>query len=271
MIWKSRAMTDPTARTPTPTFDGLAQGYSEFRPDYPSEILEAIAKRARQVEADAPHALDVGAGTGISTRALAEVLGPRWKITALEPSADMRAAAAREPHSGAAIDYVEGASDALPASPGEIGLILVAQALHWFDRPAFNAQAGGVLIPGGALAILYNDRDSTTPLIQAFEALMEAEVAAYSRDYRNFDYVAEMRALAWTSTVEVHEAHWHRRLSVEAFAGLMLSRANTKSYLERVGADTARRRVEGLASDHADDGIIRLGYRTRVAIAVRGA
>lgn len=253
----------------TPSFDGLAKGYGAFRPDYPEEIMQAIADRARQVETRSPWALDIGSGTGISTRALAKVLGAVWRITGVEPSADMRSAASAEPHSGASINYRDGSSERLPAEPGEAGLILVAQALHWFDRPAFYAEAGRVLAPGGTLAVLYNDRDAETPLIRAFESFMEAEVPTYSRDYRNFDYVGEMRALDWPREVEVHEAIWHRPLTLDGFAGLMLSRANTKSYLERAGEAAAREQVSALARPFAEDGAINLGYRTRVALAVK--
>jgi ubiquinone/menaquinone biosynthesis C-methylase UbiE len=121
----------------TPTFDGLAAGYGQFRPDYPGDILQAIADSARLVEATAPLALDVGAGTGISTRALAKALGERWRVIGLEPSADMREAASGEAHNGAVIDYREGTSQRLPVANAKAGLILVAQALHWFDRPTF--------------------------------------------------------------------------------------------------------------------------------------
>jgi SAM-dependent methyltransferase len=257
--------------TSTPSFDGLAKGYGEYRPGYPDEIMEAVAARARRVEARVAHALDIGAGTGISTRALARVLGETWRITGIEPSADMRAMAASEPHRGAQITYVEGTSEALPCGPGAIGLILVAQALHWFDRPAFYAEAGRILAPDGALAILYNDRDAETPLIQAFESFMEAEVPGYSRDYRSFDYVGEMQALDWQGAVDVREVVWIRPLTLDSFAGLMLSRANTKSYLQRVGEAAARSQVTALARDFADGEAIALGYRTRVAMAVKAA
>jgi ubiquinone/menaquinone biosynthesis C-methylase UbiE len=262
-------MTDQSQDTGNPSFDGLAASYGKFRPGYPTEILEAIAEKARQVEAAAARAIDVGAGTGISTRALAGALRKRWHLIGLEPSADMRETAASETGTGASIEYRDGTSDVLPAGPGEIGLVLVAQALHWFDRPAFYTEVQRVLAPGGVLAILYNDRDATTPLIQAFETLMETEVTSYSRDYRAFDYVGELRALDWVAEVEIRDAHWVRPLSPEGFAGLMLSRANTKAYLERVEPAVATARVESLAQGYAEDGVVELGYRTRAAMAVR--
>jgi hypothetical protein len=59
-------------------------------------------------------------------------------------------------------------------------------------------------------------------------------------------------------------------LSPDAFAGLMLSLANTKPYLERVGPEVATGRVKTLTRGHAEDGVVKLVYRTWVAMAVRG-
>jgi len=42
----------------------------------------------------------------------------------------------------------------LPASEGSADLVLVVEALHWFDLPAFFAEVDRILRPGGILAVL---------------------------------------------------------------------------------------------------------------------
>ena len=65
-------------------FDAWAGDYDRYRPTYPDELFEAIAQRLpipRQ-----PHVVDLGAGTGRASLAMAE-LG--WRVTAVEPGRPM--------------------------------------------------------------------------------------------------------------------------------------------------------------------------------------
>ena len=75
-------------RAPTARFTNRAQDYAQFRPGYPNAIFgwlgEAGMLKAGQIAAD------IGAGTGIFTK---ELLGHFQHVYAVEPNADMRAAA----------------------------------------------------------------------------------------------------------------------------------------------------------------------------------
>jgi SAM-dependent methyltransferase len=56
-------------------------------------------------------------------------------------------------------------SSGLPDS--SVDLVTVAQALHWFDPPAFFREAKRVLTPGGAIAVWgYGDAVLDTPILQ---------------------------------------------------------------------------------------------------------
>src|SRR5580765_3969802 len=76
---------------PTHRFSDRAQAYRRFRPAYPpaaiDSMLEGLAPRAG---AASLVAVDLGAGTGISSRLLA-ARGVR--VIAIEPNPEMRAAA----------------------------------------------------------------------------------------------------------------------------------------------------------------------------------
>jgi SAM-dependent methyltransferase len=150
-------------------------------------------------------------------------------------------------------------------------VVQTAQALHWFDRPAFYAEVGRVLVPGGFLFVLYNDRDPDAPLIREFEALMEGEIPDYSRHYRSFDYPAELAGLSWAIEATSNRFKWVWRLAPEDFAELMLSRSLAKPWTRAVGEAEARARLTALARSHgAADGSVLLPYFTRLAQARRG-
>lgn len=227
------------ALTAANRFSGVAEGYDRHRPDYPAELLaEIVAEPAPS----APRlALDVGAGTGIATRLIAANLAADRRVIGIEPNADMR-----------------------------------AQAIHWFDRPWFYAEAGRVLAPGGALTILYNDRDLTGPgLLGEFETLMEREIPPSDRHYRQSDGAEddqdrELEALDWTARVVRHRSRHAKVMRLAEFAGLMLSRSKLKPYAAKYGADEARHRLEALAAKHVDGaGRVAVGMTARVHIAIR--
>lgn len=64
-------------------FTGKAEAYAKGRPDYPTEAVEGIF---RYIPANTVF-VDIGAGTGIFTKKLAEYGN---KVYAVEPNEDMR-------------------------------------------------------------------------------------------------------------------------------------------------------------------------------------
>ena len=247
-------------------FDGLAERYQRYRPRYPKPALDRIAQACHELSDSNPVLLDVGAGTGISSRALARALGGAWRIVGIEPSADMRETAIRDSVELGHVEFVDGTAEALPSRDGDTSAVTVAQALHWFDRPAFYREVGRVLSPAGILVVLFNDRDGAAPIFQAFEDLMERQVPGYSRGYRQFDYEAEIRALGWTSGVDAIDFTWCWRLSLADFAGLMLSRSYAKPWLHRDGEQAASRHLQAFAQDYAESDMLSLPYITRLVI-----
>lgn len=255
-------------------FSGLAEGYDRHRPDYPGELLAHIAAAPG---ADVPKlAVDVGAGTGIATRLIGAHLPADWRIVGIEPNAEMRGQASAREAAGSSITYMDAAAEALPFKAVSSGLVSVAQAIHWFDRPKFYGEVGRILAPGGAFAILYNDRDLAEPgLLGAFESLMEREIPPYDRYYRQGRdgedaQDAELDALDWTASVARHRVRHAKVMTPDEFAGLMLSRSKLKPYAAKYGADDARRRLVELAERHVDAaGRVSVGITARVHIATR--
>lgn len=92
--------------------------------------------------------LDVGCGTGQSSRAVAAVA---TEVIGVDLSAEMLGFAWRD----GPIQYVRGRAEVLPAASGAFELVTTGLAFHWFDQPRFLAEVQRVLKPGGWLAI-YN-------------------------------------------------------------------------------------------------------------------
>jgi SAM-dependent methyltransferase len=142
-------------------FTGFAGEYDAARPRPPAAVVEVISQWSG---AAAPDVVDLGAGTGLSAVIWA---GHARTVTAIEPSADMRAVAgyrvaqARRPQTAggpaAALPpdwytVADGTAErtGLPAACADI--VTASQAMHWFDADRALPEIARILRPGGVLA-----------------------------------------------------------------------------------------------------------------------
>jgi SAM-dependent methyltransferase len=133
----------------------LAPRYAASRPDVHSRIAEQI-RQTLKLRARIDHAVDVGAGTGLSTRCLRPLA--RF-VVGLDPSAAMLAEARRA--GGAAFARARG--EALPVAGASIDLVTIGCAYHWCDTEAFLAEAARILRSGGWLVVYDNHFFGQTP------------------------------------------------------------------------------------------------------------
>lgn len=144
-------------------FSGVADAYAQARPEYPDDLFDAIAA----VVPRTARVWEPGCGSGQATRGLAARFA---HVHATEPSVKQLAQHWAQPGTDAVSLAVEpGERTALP--DGSMQLVAVAQALHWFDRPAFFAECRRVLAPGGVLAAWgYADFIAPEGMVEAVEA-----------------------------------------------------------------------------------------------------
>jgi len=122
-------------------FSGVASAYAGFRPRYPDALFDWLADLAPRREL----AWDCATGSGQAAVALASRFE---RVIATDASEEQIAAATRNPR----VEYRVASAEASRLDGGSADLVTVAQALHWFDRPAFYGEAERVLRPGGVLA-----------------------------------------------------------------------------------------------------------------------
>ncbi|MES2522869.1 MAG: class I SAM-dependent methyltransferase [Gemmatimonadota bacterium] len=150
-------------------FSGVSNSYAAFRPAYPEALFDALADIAPS------HALawDCGAGTGQASLPLTHRFA---SVIATDASESQIAQAT--PHARVAYRVAPAHESELPE--GSVGLITVAQALHWFDVDAFHCEAQRVLVLHGIIAewtyalAEVPSSGAITELIAAFEARVSA-------------------------------------------------------------------------------------------------
>jgi SAM-dependent methyltransferase len=142
-------------------FSSVAAGYAAHRPKYPEAFLDFLASIAPAREA----AWDAGCGSGQLSVALASRFE---RVLATDASPQQIAKA--EPHPRIEYRCARAESSSLPGAC--VDLVVAAQAAHWFDRPAFYAEARRVAKPGAAIALATyawpSGGPDVDPLIDAF-------------------------------------------------------------------------------------------------------
>ncbi len=247
-------------------FDGLAARYQANRPDYPEPLLTQLGTQA---PAGPLTAIDVGAGTGISTRALKRALGDDWSVTGVEPGKDMRRQAIESTPPEDGIAYIEGAAEALPFEDGSLGVVNVGQAILFFNRPVFYAEAGRLLAAGGLLSVIQNNRVwRKSALLDAHETFVETNDPTYSRSYRDIDLEAEFETLEWAETAQRLEHPWERVIDADRFVGTMMSRRTMKPTVAKLGEASVEESLRALVAEHGNaDGSVTIPYVSELFLA----
>ncbi|MCX4639550.1 class I SAM-dependent methyltransferase [Streptomyces sp. RPA4-5] len=251
----------PQRATLARSFDAVAAQYAAARPGYPPALFDAIEELAGQPLAGA-RVLDVGAGTGIATRLLAE-RGAR--VTAVEPGAAMAA----ELHAAhPAVPLVRALGDALPfRDDAGFDLVGYAQAWHWTDPARSVPEALRVLRPGGALALWWNIPDPDV----AWAAEQEARIARRLPGYHGHSVAPETPDLIRGLGLGLHPVarvlHWTRRVPVDTHLAMLGSR----SYFSAIGpaaAPVLAAEREALR-DVFPDGIVEEAYALDLTVTLR--
>ncbi|GHJ46435.1 putative methyltransferase [Catellatospora sp. TT07R-123] len=143
------------------SFGAAAQTYARARPTYPRAALAwALGDTPRRV-------VDLGAGTGQLTRV---ALAAGHEVTAVEPDPDMRAEFTRTTPGAACL---AGSAEAIPLPDGGADAVVAGTAFHWFDPATAYPEIARVLRPGGVLAPMWNDRDTTLDWTRRLDELIK--------------------------------------------------------------------------------------------------
>lgn len=137
-------------------FSGHADAYARYRPAYPDALFEWLADQAPGHRC----AWDCATGNGQAARALARYFD---NVIATDASAEQVANATPADRVRFAVAPAENSG----LEEGSVHLVTVAQALHWFDLPAFWAEVRRVLEPGGVVAAWCYQLARITPAVDA--------------------------------------------------------------------------------------------------------
>ena len=237
-------------------FSSVSAGYVAFRPRYPNALFAVLAEAAPAREA----VWDCATGTGQAAIGLARHFA---HVVATDASEEQIARATPHPR----VTYRVARAEASDLQDRSVDLVTAAQAVHWFDRPRFWAEAHRVLRPRGVVAVWTYWSFSITPELDAI-------VQRFYRDTVGPFWPPERKLTEDRyRTIEfpfdeftVPEFTIEQPLTLEDVAGYIRTWSATRGFVHRHGRDPVEDLVTELAPVWGDPRSPRLA---RWPVAVR--
>lgn len=239
----------------TARFSRFSAAYARHRPGYPAAAVAHVLAGTRP---EACLVADIGAGTGILSRLLAERLGPSSRLIAVEPNDQMRSEAAPHPK----VEWRAAVAEATGLDSASVDLITCAQAFHWFDPLPSLAEFHRILKPGGRLAILTNQRAKGAEFTLRYNQILDGLMGKHPVEARgnNRRFIRKSRLFCGHEQAEFDN---QRRLGADELVGLALS--SSRCNLDDKSQRTLETQLRQLHDDLAGpDQAIRLPWVTSV-------
>ncbi len=217
-------------------FSRVAGAYARFRPRYPEALFAALAERAPSRKL----AWDCGTGNGQAAEGLAAHFE---EVVATDASAAQIAEARPHPRIHYRVTCAEGSG----LADSSVDLITVAQAVHWFDRPAFYREAERVLVPRGVLAVwCYGRLRMESPLDEMLVRFHQETVGPYwspertlvEEGYRSLEFPFEEFALPSFSV--------EKPMTIKELGGFLRTWSAVQCFIDQRGFDPVERFLRAL-------------------------
>ncbi|WP_017615450.1 methyltransferase domain-containing protein [Nocardiopsis salina] len=214
-------------------------------------------------------ALDIGAGTGEDTVALAERVGPGGSATGVEPANGLRKEARRragDRHPG--VEFVDGDTRTLPYGEGHFDVIRCERVLQHIANPEEAVrEMVRVLRPGGRIVLIDTDW-STSTLHPGRPDLVRRVLGALSAPLANPESGRQLRGLLVRAGIEISDVHASTWID-DGDAGLRGTAAAIPERALKAGAIT-REEADQLSREFSESSRAGTFFRSTTMFAVCG-
>jgi len=175
------------------SFDAYAGDYHAVRPGYPDRLFADLKEQCKITEKS--QLLEIGAGSGISTKELAKLGG---MVVAVEPGGNLAEIARKQTASFGNVRIVESMFEDFH-SDFKFDVVLAFTAFHWINEAAKYQKVADVLQDDGSLVLVWNSFFQADTLVTAEvnqiygECLPEVYGASESAEKVNRGVLSKLR------------------------------------------------------------------------------
>ena len=237
---------------PQNRFTSRAEDYAKYRPSYSGAVIDRIlANLGNPAELVAA---DIGAGTGIASRLLAD---RGIKVIAIEPNAAMTQVARSHP----LVEFRDGSAEDTNLADAAVDLVTCFQAFHWFNPEPTLKEFSRILKPKGKLAAVWHNRDRTDEFTRQYSLLTQK--ASNNDSELRYGTERHLRETSWFNPVRHLVFPDQQALDCQGLIG----RAMSTSYISQQGKlhEQFIQNLNQLYQQYCDrHGLVYLQYRTSV-------
>ncbi len=239
-------------------FSSRVENYVKYRPHYPDAVIDALRREIGftpdQVVAD------IGSGTGISCEPF---LKNGNTVFAIEPNADMRAAAEKWWGMDRNFHSINASAESTSLPDHSIDLVVAGQAFHWFDVEKAKLEFRRILKPSGRVLLMWNTRTREDAFNRAYEEFLHR----YGTDFKSIrhEQIGEdvFRIFYKDSSYKTLKLPNHQIVDFDGLKGRMLS----SSYMPQEGASNFDPMIQSLREifdHHQKNGQVVMTYETEL-------
>ncbi len=243
-------------------FDAAAREYDAARPSYPAALFDELEALAGPLAGRL--VLDWGAGTGISSRQLAE-RGARVVLFDIGEQM-LTFARTRDPRS----PCVLADGNRMPLGAACADLTTFAQSWHWFAKPAAQAEVARVLRPGGYWAAWWSRAAAAgQDWFDRYEDVIAAACPGYTWRYMSDELLAPDWADTAVGRIEPAApvvVPWTRHVAAEQW----ITYERSKSYLINLpphARESVLHQIADIIARQFPDGQMAVPYITTLLVA----
>ncbi|MGB6295958.1 MAG: class I SAM-dependent methyltransferase [Rivularia sp. (in: cyanobacteria)] len=198
---------------PLTRFSEKAENYTKYRPTYPDAVIDKILENL--APPNQLLAADIGAGTGIAARQLAD---KGVNVIAIEPNSAMREVAQKHQN----VEWKNGSAEETNLSDASVDLITCFQAFHWFQPQPTLLEFKRVLKPQGRLAIVFQDLNRDDKFTQDYWQIISKSANNRPPSYLNTK-IAPLRESLDFEYLESAQFNCKQKLDLISLIGLAKS------------------------------------------------
>jgi ubiquinone/menaquinone biosynthesis C-methylase UbiE len=207
-------------------FGNRVEQYKKFRPHYPKEALLFIKERFG-IDKNWKIA-DIGAGTGISSKALLDVFG--CTVFGVEPNEFMRLEAKTSLSVYPQFCSVNGSAENTTLVDKSINMVTAFQSFHWFDTIKTAREFRRILTKPNLVLLMWNDRRTAgSPFVEQYESLVGSLPEYGIANHKNIQR-KEIEAFIGSADIEYAEFENPIKVDLEGLKGRFFSSSYTAAY-----------------------------------------